>query len=129
MFMGQNTSISKNCCKGFYVHINMLCIRGSQLISMAGHQGLKAAQRYMSEGRMNTIVLCVSMYFKVDKGSTKNCWRGWICPTGSLLRTPAYMILEPRIECKQQDYNDHLIVLIMPTTLTYPYSLLATIFW
>ena len=46
--------------------------RGSQLISMAGHEEPKPVQRYMSEGQLNTIALCVSMHFKVDKWLTKN---------------------------------------------------------
>ena len=42
------------------------------LISMAGHKGPKAAQRCISEGQMNTNALCLSVYFKVDKGPTRN---------------------------------------------------------
>ena len=45
--------------------------QGSQLISMVDHKGPKSVQRYMSEGQMNIISLCVSMYFKVDKEPTK----------------------------------------------------------
>ena len=47
-------------------------IVGSQLISMVGHKEPKPVQRYMSKGQMNTIALCVSAYFKADKGPTKN---------------------------------------------------------
>ena len=50
----------------------MYLTKGSQLISLAGHTGPKTAQRYMSEGHINTIAICVSMYFKDDKGPTKN---------------------------------------------------------
>ena len=55
--------------------------RGSQLISMGGHRGPKTAQIYMSEGQMNTIIaLCVSFYFKNDKGLTKNVWQAGFGP-------------------------------------------------
>ena len=41
---------------------------------MVGHKGPEPVQKYMSEGQMNTIALCVSMYFKVGKVPTKNGW-------------------------------------------------------
>ena len=75
---------------GFYLEgsIWKVYTRGSQLISMAGHEGPKIVQRHMSDSQMNTIALCVSMYLKVDKGSDQEWLAGRIWPTGCLLRTP-----------------------------------------
>ena len=44
----------------------------SLLFSLAGHKGPKAVRRYMFEGQMNTIALCLSMFVEVNKGPNKN---------------------------------------------------------
>ena len=63
---------------------------GSQLISVAGHKGPKLVQRYMSEGQMNIIALCVSVYFKVDKDLTKNGMRAGYSPRAACWEPLAY---------------------------------------
>ena len=47
---------------------------------MAGHKGPKPVKRYKSEGKMNSTALYVSVYFKVDKGPTKNGLRAGFGP-------------------------------------------------
>ena len=66
---------------------DMVYSRGSQIISMAGHKGPKTAQRYTSEGQMNTMPH-VSV-FQSWQRANHELLGGWIWPTGYLLRTPS----------------------------------------
>ena len=55
----------------FFKRLHYICTvynRGSQLISMVSHKGPKTAQRYMSQGQMNTITLYFS---KLTKGQPR----------------------------------------------------------
>ena len=55
--------------------------RVSQFYFLAGHEGPKRAQ-------INTVALCVSMYFETVQGPNMKGWQAGFGPWASILRTP-----------------------------------------